>query len=71
MVRELLSIWRINAAGLGGERFDRLLQRIADVLHKRRAALLVLLIQTLGLLELLIHQNFPVLIANNENLGAR
>ena len=33
--------------------------------------MLVLLIQTLGLFELLIHQNFPVLIANNKDLRAR
>ncbi len=39
-------------------------------MHKSGASLLVFLIQPLRLLELFIHQHFPVLIADDEDLRA-
>ena len=54
--------------GFFRQRLRRLPERRADMLHKRRAALLIFLIQTLGLLKFLIHHHLTVLIANNKNL---
>ena len=67
---KLMAFWRADVCGLACQRFQRMLKRIADVLHKDRAALLVLLIQSLGLLEFLVHQHFTVLIADDKDLGA-
>ncbi|MNZ77243.1 hypothetical protein D3C78_957730 [compost metagenome] len=40
-------------------------------MHKRRAALLVFLIQPLRLFQLLVYQHFSVLITNDEDLSTR
>ncbi|MNN55947.1 hypothetical protein D3C81_1708530 [compost metagenome] len=65
-----MTFWRTDIRGLARQRFQRTLKRIADVLHKDRTPLLVLLIQPLGLLEFLVHQHFTVLIADDKDLGA-
>ncbi|MNV63818.1 hypothetical protein D3C71_1564310 [compost metagenome] len=56
---------------LAGKLFQWAFKRVADVLHKRRAALLVFLVQPLGLLQLFVYQNFTVLVANDKDLRAR
>ncbi|MNE54128.1 hypothetical protein D3C87_1607490 [compost metagenome] len=64
-----MALWRAQIRGLAGKLFQRALERIANVLHKRRAALLIFLIQSLRLFQLLVHQHFSVLIANDKDLG--
>ena len=71
MLGQLAAFGYAERRGFFRQRLRRLLQRRTDMLHKSSAAQLVFLIQALGLLELLIHQHFTVLIANNKDLRTR
>ena len=71
LVRQLLAFRRVCGSGVDRQYPHGFFQGIANILHKRGAALLVFLIQTLRLPELFVHQHFPVLIANNKDLRAR
>lgn len=70
LIRQFQAFRRGDCRGVNRQLAYGLFKRVADILHKGGATLLILLIQTLRLFKLLIHQHFPVLIANNKDLRA-